>query len=41
LGEGGVGGVELDVRSSDGAVLGVVDDSMDLSEDGRVSGDWD
>ena len=36
LGEGGVGGAELDAGSGDGAVLGVVDDSVDLAEDGGV-----
>ena len=38
LGEGGVGGVEFDVSAGDGAVLGVVDDSVDLAEDGGVGG---
>ncbi len=36
LGEGGVGGVEFDVRAGDWAVLGVVDDSVKLAEDGGV-----
>jgi hypothetical protein len=36
LGEGGVGGVKLDVSSGNWAVLGVVDDSVDLAEDGGV-----
>ncbi len=36
LGEGGVGGVEFDVSAGDGAVLGVVDDSVNLTEDGGV-----
>ena len=38
LGEGGVGGAEFDAGSGDGAVLGVVDDSVDLAEDGGVGG---
>ena len=36
LGEGGVGGVEFDAGAGDGAVLGVVDDSVNLAEDGGV-----
>jgi hypothetical protein len=38
LGEGGVGGVKFDSGSGDGAVLGVVDDSVDLAEDGGMGG---
>jgi hypothetical protein len=36
LGEGGVSGVEFDAGSRDGAVLRVVDDSVDLAEDGGL-----
>jgi hypothetical protein len=39
LGEGGVGGVEFDACAGDGAVLRIVDDSVDLTEDGGV-GQW-
>ena len=39
MGEGGVGGVEFDVGAGDGAVLRVVDDSVNLGEDGGV-GCW-
>jgi hypothetical protein len=34
LGEGGVGGAEFDVGTGDGAVLWIVDDSVELAEDG-------
>ena len=39
LGEGGVGGAEFDVCAGDGAVLGVVDDAVELAEDGGSSCD--
>ena len=36
MGEGGVGSAEFDVGAGDGAVLGVVNDSVKLAEDGGV-----
>ena len=36
LREGGVGGAQFDVSAGDGAMLGVVNDSVDLAEDGSV-----
>ena len=36
LGEGGVGGAEFDVGAGDGAVLGVVNDAVELAEDRGV-----
>ena len=38
LGEGGVRGVRVDVRAGDGAMLGVVDDALELGEDGGARG---
>lgn len=35
----GIGRLERDLRAGDGAVLGVVDDSMDSGEDGGQGGD--